>query len=244
MKQKFFRLIDKLLGPAIRNRYDAPSMEWSFRNLRRLGFDPRFIVDVGAFNGEWTAMALAEFPEANVLMLEAQENKRPLMESLTINGRGRVQHRIAVMGAKDGEKVVFHEYEHSPTASSMLTDYASTPTRNVEATLRTLDSILATDNFPQPDLIKLDVQGYELEVLKGSETALAGAEAVLMEVSIIELYQESPVLHHVTAFMAERGFRAYDICSLLRRPLDRALCQIDIIFVKETSRYFQQKTWN
>ena len=106
----------------------------------------------------------------------------------------------------------------------------------MEATLRTLDSILATDNFPQPDLIKLDVQGYELEVLKGSETALAGAEAVLMEVSIVELYQESPVLHHVTAFMAERGFRAYDICSLLRRPLDRALCQIDIIFVKETSR--------
>jgi len=244
MKKKFIRLIDKLLGPAIRNHYDAPSMEWSFRNMRRLGFDPKFIVDVGAFNGEWTAMALAEFPEAIVLMLEAQENKRQIMESLTNAGRGRIYHRIAAMGAKDGEKVVFHEYEHAPTASSMLRDHASAPARNVETSLRTLDSILAADNFPQPDLIKLDVQGYELEVLKGAESALAGVEALLMEVSIVELYQNNPVLHHVTSFMAERGFRAYDICSLLRRPLDRALCQIDIIFVKETSRYFQQKAWD
>ena len=243
MKHKLLRLIDKLVGPALRNHYDAPSMEWSFRNLRRLGFDPRFIVDIGAYNGEWTAMARAEFPEASFLMLEAQEDKRQIMEKLTNEGRGKIHHRMAVMGATDGEKVVFHEYEHSPTASSMLQDHASTPTRNVEAQLRTLDSILSADGFPQPDLIKLDVQGYELEVLKGADSALAGAEAILMEVSIIELYKESPVLHHVTLFMAERGYRAYDICSLLRRPLDKALCQIDIIFVKETSRYFLQKTW-
>lgn len=243
MRNKVLRVIDKLFGDALRRHYEVPSMESSFRNLRKLGFAPQFIVDIGAFNGEWAALARGEFPEASVLMLEAQENKRPILEAVKAAGHGKIDYRIAVMGEQDGKAIVFHEYENSPTASSMLQDFASTPTRQVEGKLRTLDSILQSDRFPKPDLIKLDVQGYELEVLKGASQALANTDAVLMEVSMIELYQNSPVLHDVTAFMAERGFRAYDICSLLRRPLDEALCQVDIIFVKADSKFLDSKVW-
>lgn len=219
-------------------------MEASFRNLRKLGFDPQFIIDIGAFQGEWTAMAREEFPAAFILMLEAQENKRPGLEAIKMKNQGRVDFRMAVMGPTDGKSVIFHEYEDSPTASSMLQDNAATPTRKVEKTMRTLDSILTGGEFQKPNLIKLDVQGYELEVLKGATRALSEAEVVLMEVSIIELYQNSPVLNDVTAFMTDHGFRTYDICSLLRRPLDSALCQIDIIFVKEDSRFLAQKIWS
>jgi len=67
MKRKLIRLLDKLVGPTLRNHYQAPSMEWSFRNMRRLGFHPQFIVDIGAFEGEWTAIARKAFPEASVL---------------------------------------------------------------------------------------------------------------------------------------------------------------------------------
>ena len=243
MKHKILRLIDKLFGQELRAYYEVPSMKASFRNLQRLGFDPRFMVDIGAFQGEWTTMALTEFPAASVLMLEAQENKRPTLEAIKAGGHGKIDFRMAVMGPNDGDKVMFHEYENSPTASSMLQDNASTPTRQVEKQMRTLDSILSTDGFPKPDLIKLDVQGYELEVLKGAKQALLNAEAVLMEVSIIELYQNSPVLNEVTAFMSDQGFRTYDICSLLRRPLDKALCQVDIIFVKEDSKFLGRKIW-
>jgi FkbM family methyltransferase len=188
-------------------------------------------------------MARAVFPEASILMLEAQENKHPILESLKMASYGKIDYRIAVMGPNDGEKVVFHEYENSPTASSMLQDNAATPSRKVDALQRTLDSILSTNQFPKPDLIKLDVQGFEIEVLKGAANALSNTEAVLMEVSIIELYQNSPILHEITAFMADRGFRTYDICSLLHRPLDGALCQIDIIFLKESSKLLNQKIW-
>lgn len=243
MKHKLLRLLDKLFGNALRQYYEVPSMEWSFRNMRKLGFDPKFIVDIGAFNGGWTAMARAEFPDATILMLEAQETKRPILEEMKQTGRGKIDFRMAVMGATDGEEVVFHVYDNSPTASSMLQDNASTPTSKVATKLRTLDSILSADNFPSPDLIKLDVQGYELEVLKGASTALATAKAVLMEVTILELYQKNPILSDVTAFMREQGFRAYDICSLIRRPLDQALCQLDIIFVKEDSKLLKRKVW-
>lgn len=243
MKHKILRLIDKLFGDMLRQHYEVPSMEQSFRNLRKLGFRPRFIIDIGAFDGGWATMARTEFPEASILMLEAQENKRAVLEAVKNSGHGKIDYRMAVMGALNGEKVVFHEYENSPTASSMLQDHAATPTRKVETELRTLDSILSAEGFPKPDFIKLDVQGYELEVLKGASSALADAQAVLMETSIIDVYQNNPVLSEVTAFMAERGFRAYDICSLLRRPLDNALCQVDMIFVKDDSDLLKKKVW-
>ncbi len=244
MKSKLLRLIDKLIGPALRNHYQAPSMEWSLGNMRKLGFNPRFIVDIGAFQGEWTAMAKTEFPHASVLMLEAQESKRPALEAIKTASRGDIDYRISVMGSTEGESIFFNEYDHAPTACSVLVDHAAAATRKIERSLSTLDSILAEGAFPNPNFIKLDVQGYEIEVLKGAREAMQSAEVILMEVSIIDLYQGNPLLHDVLAFMTDYGFKTYDICSLLRRPLDHALCQMDVIFVKEMSRLCQHKTWN
>lgn len=56
MKAKFLRLLDKAFGPQLRRHYEVPSMEWSLQNMHRLGFEPRFIIDIGAFHGEWTTM--------------------------------------------------------------------------------------------------------------------------------------------------------------------------------------------
>jgi FkbM family methyltransferase len=243
MKILFVRIANKFFGNLFRQYYGVPSMQSSFQNMLKLGFRPNFIIDIGAFDGEWTDMASKQFSNARFLMLEAQEKKRPVLEGLKRNSRELIDYRIAVMGANEGEELVFHEYENSPTASSMLQDHAMTSTRKIACSVRTLDSILASDGFPKPDLIKLDVQGYELEVLKGAKKALSDAEVVMMEVSIIEVYQQCPVLSHVIAFMAEQDFRAYDICSLVRRPLDNALCQVDIIFIKENSELLDHKVW-
>ncbi|QTN32169.1 FkbM family methyltransferase [Akkermansiaceae bacterium] len=243
MRKKILRFIDKLFGNAIRQNYEIPSMEWSFRNMTKLGFDPKFILDIGAFNGGWAALAHSEFPEATILMLEAQEGKRSVLERIKQEAEGKIDYRIAVMGSSDGEKVVFHEYENSPTASSMLQDNAGTPTRKVESTMRTLDSIILEGKFPRPDLIKLDVQGFELEVLRGGASAIAAATAILMEVSIIEVYQNNPAFADVIDFMSKNGFRVYDVCSLLRRPLDGALCQMDVIFVKQDSNLLGRRVW-
>ncbi len=63
-----------------------------------------------------------------------------------------------------------------------------------------------------------------------------------MEVSLIELYKGNPLLHEVIAFMHERGFLCYDIPTLMRRPKDRTLWQVDMIFVKASSPLVKDKT--
>src|SRR6266436_4167158 len=77
-----------------------------------------------------------------------------------------------------------------------------------------------------PDLVKLDVQGFELEALKGATQLFGRTEVFIME---------TPVFHEVVQFMADRGYLTYDFPGFLRRPRDGALGQCGVCFVRENS---------
>jgi len=240
------RLVPRSLKEAARkeitDRFEVPSMEWSLGNMRRLGFRPAGVVDIGAYKGEWTEMARKIFPEAACLMLEAQESQKHFLDEVKSRNGSAVNYRIAVLGPEARDEVVFHHYDVAPTGASMLVAQAGAASRPVKRKMETLDSILAQEKFCRPELIKIDVQGYELEVLKGAMQALAIAQAIAMEVSLLELYEGNPLIHEVIPFMHDRGFQCYDIPTLMRRPSDRTLWQVDIIFVKSSSPLVKDKT--
>ncbi len=101
----------------------------------------------------------------------------------------------------------------------------------------TLDQFLEETSFPDPNLIKLDVQGYELEVMRGASSLLdrSPPEAMILETSLIDCIGGAPLFLDVCQFMDERGYRVYDFCTFYRRPLDGALWQVDTVFVHENS---------
>jgi FkbM family methyltransferase len=217
------------------NHFEVPRATWSLGNMHRLGFTPSLIVDIGAYKGEWSTMAREVFPAAEILMLEAQEERIPDLERAKKLLGGKIDYRISLLGAEHREGVIFNKYPNAPTGNSVLRGWKAGNKFQVECTMRTVDAILSAAGKSKPDLMKLDVQGYELEVLKGARKSLEQVQAVLMEVSLIDMYENNPLLHDVTAFMKEQGFIAYDICGLMRRPLDMALAQVDIIFVPQSS---------
>ncbi len=245
------KALAKLLPASIKSRIRAaaeehlkvPSMQWSLRNMRRLGFSPREIIDVGAFSGEWSRLAHEVFPKAKILMIEPQDARRDTLEGMTRADSSVYFYQRALLGAEQGRKVEFHVFE-AATAASVLTGHKDYPAKVDSRQLETLDTVRERAGFFQPDFVKLDVQGYELEVLKGAEGAMGVAEVLLLEVSLIELYRSSPLLHQVTEFLATRDYVAYDICGLIRRPVDEALCQADMLFVKKNSpRFLANKHW-
>jgi hypothetical protein len=108
----------------------------------------------------------------------------------------------------------------------------------------TLDNLVEHKSFPFPDFLKLDVQGHEMEVLKGADKSLTHAEICLLEISLIDMGGEMPLLAEMISFMDKKNFQAYDISQFMRRPYDKALFQVDMFFVKKNSRLIQQKRWN
>lgn len=236
-------IVNKLLtGKAkeyLKRKVGVPDMFVSLERLRNLGFNPKQIIDVGAFEGEWTAATSLIFPNAEILMVEAMPQKETKIRQLKANPK--IDYEIAVLGAVDGKEVFFTELE---TASSVLEEQAASHNRVARKT-SSLNTILTKRKISKVDLIKLDVQGYELEVLAGFDQYIGNTEVILTEASLLEIHKGVPLVRDVINYMGERGFVLYDICSVsTRRPLDNALWQTDLLFVKENSKLRQDKRYN
>ena len=201
-----------------------PHMAHGLAFLRDRGLEPRGILDIGAFEGDWTRLARSVWPRSPVMMFEANEAKLPRLRTLASDDGITLQP--ALLGATSGQEVTFHVME---SGSSVFEEHSPHRRTSVVQRLTALDDLVGDD--VHPDLIKIDVQGYELEVLRGGEKTLARAKAVLIELSLLEINEGTPLLHEVLPFMAERGFLSYDILEVHRRPLDNAMNQIDVLFV-------------
>lgn len=236
-----FRLIKFFIPQSyitkLKVRYNVPDMFWSLENLYKNGFQPKKIIDVGAFEGEWTKEVQGIFIDASYLMVEAQSSKEDKLKLLKSN---KVDYKISLLGPTSGQKAKFYINE---TVSSALPESAKDDQEFVEIPMFTLDEILTEKSFTDADFLKLDVQGFELEVLKGASNILNKVEVVLMEVSLIEINKGAPLIKDVINFMDEYAFVCYDICSMIRRPLDKALWQTDLIFVKKNSKLIASKKY-
>ena len=234
-------LIPNILIEKLKNRLGVPSQKWSLLNLKANGFNPKKIIDIGAYEGKWTEEVSEIFPEAQFLMIEAQVEKETLIKNVALKDSNKRDYRIALLSADDNKTLLFNQYE---TASSVLVEHHDTGAEKKAIISKSLDTVLNDSNFQMPDFIKLDTQGYELEILKGGTNTLASAKVVLMEVSFIDIYKNGPLVLDVLNFMDKHNFQSYDICSIMRRPLDKAIFQSDLLFVKKDSSLIQNKKWS
>ncbi len=240
MLSQLLRLVPRPLKNRLKRRFSVPDMEWSLRRMRKAGFNPRRVLDVGAYRGEWTTLCKSVFPEARVLMIEALDSQRSHLERVSERFRPDVAFEIQLLAAAATDDL---EYFENETATSALPEWEGGSGRRRVASAKTLDQVLRERGWDGADFLKLDVQGYELEILKGGAAAISGAEAALMEVSLIEIYRGSPLLAEAVEFMRKRDFQVHDVCSLIRRPFDDALWQMDLVFVRAGSPLLESKRW-
>ncbi len=220
---------------------EKASLEASLRQLRSLGFQPKTILDVGAFQGAWTQAVKKIFPAAKVLMVEAQAAKSVFLERVAGLYPGEVQYEITLLGPAHQENVAFYELE---TGSSVLPEQSSVSREVGYYTMRPLDEVASEWVEGKVDFVKLDVQGFELEILRGGTNTLREADVVLLEVALLGINQGAPLVDEVLGFMRQHSFVTYDICSFIRRPLDNALWQSDFLFVKEDSAFRQRQSFD
>ena len=216
-----------MLRRLFRAPYKSPE-EQAYARLAEKGFQPRSIIDVGAYEGNWTRMAKRLFPASPVLMVEAQASKVPLLQRVCAEHQD-VTLVSAVLAATEGQAVTFYEME---TGSSLLPEQSDVERIEAHLSSRTLDGIAA--DLDGPLFLKIDVQGAELEVLAGGARTLDRCEAVQLEIAVLPYNRGAPTFLEVIQFMDERDFVPYDLAGW-SRPNGVDLVQIDLLFVRRNS---------
>jgi FkbM family methyltransferase len=169
-------------------------------------------------------------------MIEAQPELEPNLKATGF------PYTMTLLGPEHRASVPFFL---SGTGSSVMEELTAFEKGRIELPMQRLDDLAPVRDLPSPLLLKLDVQGYELEVLSGAVETLRRTEVILSEVSLLEYNQGAPLMHEVIAYLAERDFLPYDICGGLRRCSDGALFQTDMIFVRRDSEIrAKRKFWD
>lgn len=99
--------------------------------------------------------------------------------------------------------------------------------------VKTLDSVISKIEHPAPILLKLDVQGYEAEVLKGAQETLKKTKLVLIEASFIKLYKNQPLFDDVYSILKSAGFSYHGSLQTKRNPKTGENLFEDAIFIRD-----------
>lgn len=204
------------------------------QHLSALGFRPRVILDIGAAQGKWARLAASIWPEAYIVGFEPNRANVSYLER-TKRDLPQFEYLQGFLGAKRQTDI---QYEYKGNQTSL---YDTTPGTGAKETseMFVLDQLIEQQCLPAPQFIKLDVQGYELEVLRGGTKAMATCEALLLEVSFYSAHPQMPAVDEVIEFMKSHQFSWYDVMGVLRRPGDDVLGYMDLLFVPTTHRLRQ-----
>jgi FkbM family methyltransferase len=156
--------------------------------LRDAGFKPKGILDIGAYSGVWSRGVRTIFTDTPILMIEALAEREDQLR-IACAEIGNAEYQITMLGGSDGEEASFFVVRAGPnqserTGSSKYKENTRFPAEERRLAQRSLNSILSQAQQPF-DFIKLDVQGAEIEILRGGTEYLHRTEVVLMEVAAL-----------------------------------------------------------
>jgi hypothetical protein len=81
-------------------------------------------------------------------------------------------------------------------------------------------------------------------VLRGMGERIHDLDVIIVETSVIATVANGPEIVDIIAYLQQQGFVPYDMLGSSRRPLDNALAQIDLMFVKSDSDFRADRRWS
>lgn len=197
------------------------------------------VIDVGANRGQFLTWASVRFPAARFDCFEPLAASRSTLAEVIPGGRDVAVHEVA-LGATAG-MVDFH-VTRADDSSSLLKPTAiqteafpeSAVVETISVPVRALDDELAPGRIARPALLKIDVQGGELDVLRGAPATLGEIDFVLVECSFVELYAGQPLFDEIHRELESRGFSSLGLYSPTTDQSGRLL-QADALFERRDS---------
>jgi FkbM family methyltransferase len=199
------------------------------------------VIDVGANTGQFAELIREILPSAMIYSFEPLES---CFKELTVKGASLMpmQSFNIALGDK-AATVMMNRNEFTPSSSLLkmgqkhLQAFPFTErVTNERITIRTLDDFSSQLTLKSPVLAKLDVQGYELKVLKGARKTLPRIDILILETSFVELYKGQPLFDEIYQHLRSNHFRYIGSFGQIPHPIDGTILQSDSIFVNSRMR--------
>ena len=240
MTSRIYKLITILQNPFYRQallRYRVAAAVEHAALLNKIGRELKTVVDIGANRGQFALATRHHAQEAYIIAFEPLQEAAEVFAKVFQADPGVELHRCAI-GSKQGE-VVMHVSRADDSSSLLpISDlqqqlFPGTQEKGTrQVTVTPLDLALFPAQIQAPALLKIDVQGYELEVLKGSSVLLGCFDFLLVECSYKELYTGQALADEVVSFVERAGFvlleRGNLVCDQHEEPI-----QADFFFKRK-----------
>jgi FkbM family methyltransferase len=196
------------------------------------------VLDVGANEGQFVKVARVLFPQAPILAFEPNPHLKSSLERL-LSASGRGALLPLACGPEEGVLPLYLT-KFSPSASLLqptalqIPDFpAAEVGETIEVTVKRLDDVVrASELASAPYLLKLDVQGFELEVLQGATSILPDVAVILCEVNAESFYTGQAGFEQIYLFLREHGFKLIDIGEPIRARATGEVLYFDVVFLK------------
>jgi FkbM family methyltransferase len=168
-------------------------------------------VDIGANRGQFSLALQAFAPDCRVFAFEPLQGPASIFKRV-FAGRPKVALFNAAIGPLAEQRMI-HISRRDDSSSLLAISQRQVETfpgteeiGKCEVGVAPLDAFVATQDLQRPCFLKIDVQGFELEVLKGCEALLGSFDYVYCECSFVELYADQALAPEIIDWLKARGF--------------------------------------
>ena len=216
--------------------------------------DSPTILDVGANNGSSLVEFKKWWPSSKVHCFEPQSECWDELDDLS-NEFTNVRINKFALGNKNDESKEFYSHDLNTGISGFnkinieskdsidlsklsndsksLENHKKTINHKRNVQVKRLDEYIKNDkNLNQIDLLKIDTQGFELEILEGLGTELNKVKILITELMFYDYYEKSLSFYELESILRPFKFSLYDINHVAKNPMNGRTDWIDVIYVQ------------
>ena len=177
------------------------------RKLKSEGFEPKVIYGIGSCVLHWHNEAKEIWPNAEIICFEALDALEFLYEERN------VKRSMTVLSDMDNKELKFYVNYRLITGNSYYKEnndiFYPEDMYEIKKAM-TLDTIVKQNDFPLPDLIKIDVQGAEIDILNGALNTIKHAERMVIELQSDDYNRGAPKVSESLPYIESLGFTCTD----------------------------------
>jgi FkbM family methyltransferase len=174
----------------------------SVKYLESLDSNPKVIYDIGSCVLHWERHAKRIWKDSEIFLFEANQDVKKLYDRTNQN------YHLGVLTDTDNKAVKFYKDPMNLGGNSYYKENTVhyNETHAMHEIGMTLDTIVEQNQWPKPDLIKLDVQGAELDILKGASKCLENCKDLILECQHTEYNSGAPLVDTLINYLNSIGF--------------------------------------